>query len=133
MDIALEQMIFYHAMFSAIYPLLFGINLGILFLSRSYGRLNFRIYLVMPAIFLSLAISFFSGITLMFFTLDFWSYRIILMLILLIIILIAEIYHNKRLKFARTSADLMKKYVRFCKLLYILLIAFWAIVFFSLS
>lgn len=126
MDAALSQMIFFHGIFAFFYPIFFAANLITLFFTKNYARLIFRIYFVAPMIFLTLFASIFGGITLVFFTREFFSVRIFLMEIFCIFVLFFEIFRAKYLKRAKTSEILLKKYINFCQFFYAFLLFFWA-------
>lgn len=132
-DHILIELLAYHQFFGLFYPLLFAINLLNLFFTKNYSRMNFRIWLASSATFFLLSISFFSGLVLVFFMREFFSFRIFCMLVFMFIVLILEIYRARRLKFARTKESLFIAYIRFSRVLYLILLILWFILMWILA
>ena len=97
-------------------------------------RSNKKIWFIAPIIFFLLSVSVLSGINIWVFgNLDL-SLEIIAMITFCVFVLVGEIYRIRILKVARrTNLEAMQSYVRFCKMLYILDLAFFAVLFYFVS
>ena len=108
----------YHSFFSFLIILPFLYNLYCFYFEKNYAKLIKKIWLSTVVIFLFLSISFFLGISAWAMLKFAFQWKIILMLILWLTILIFEIKRNQSAKFAITSEDRIKKYIKYCKYLY---------------
>lgn len=129
---AFSSLVFYHQFFSAFFAFPFVLNLYNLFKQSNFAILNKKIWFCMPLIFFLLAVSLLSGLNIIFTQRLFFSTQIALMIVFWLVVLLGEIYRIKRLKIARRiNEEAMLSYVKFCKLLYTLNLALFALVFFG--
>lgn len=129
---AFSDLVFYHAFFSAFFAFPFVLNLYTLYTYKNFPSLNKRIWYAMPLIFFLLSVSLLSGINVLI-TQKYLSMVIFAMCGYWLFVFIGEIFRIRILKVARrTSQEAMLRYVRFCKILYLLdlvgfiLIFFWS-------
>lgn len=115
---AFDDMVFFHAFFMAFFPIPFLINLFTLFTYKTYQKVIIKLWFVMPIIFLLVAIGSFTGIFIMASAQWYINWHIAFMIIFMAFIFGGEIMRLKRLKLAKTSENLMLRYIRFCKVLY---------------
>lgn len=117
---AFNDMIFFHAFFMAFFPIPFVINLYTLFTYKTYQKVIIKLWFVTPIIFLLVSIGSFTGV---FILASFqWnvSLNALLMIIFMLFIFVGEMIRLKKLKLAKTNENLMLKYIKFCKILYLI-------------
>ncbi|MDL0079376.1 MULTISPECIES: hypothetical protein [Helicobacter] len=115
---AFNDMVFFHAFFMAFFPIPFLINLYTLFTYKTYQKVIIKLWFVMPIIFLLVAVGSFSGVFILASRQWYMTWQIGAMIALTLLIFLMEIKRIKRLKLARTSEELMRKYITFCKWVY---------------
>lgn len=115
---AFNDMVFFHAFFMAFFPIPFLINLYTLFTYKTYQKVIVKLWFVMPIIFLLVAVGSFSGVFILASRQWYMTWQIGAMIALTLLIFLMEIKRIKRLKLARTSEELMRKYITFCKWVY---------------
>lgn len=115
---AFNDMVFFHAFFMAFFPIPFLINLHTLFTYKTYQKVIIKLWFVMPIIFLLVAVGSFSGVFILASRQWYMTWQIGAMIALTLLIFLMEIKRIKRLKLARTSEELMRKYITFCKWVY---------------
>ena len=125
------DLVLYHKIFAGFFALPFVLNLLVLFFgSKNLVAMNKRIWFIAPIIFFLLSVSVLSGINIWIFGNLELSLKIIAMITFCIFVLIGEIYRIKILKVARrTNLEAMKGYVKFCKILYIMDLLFFILLF----
>ncbi len=125
------DLVLYHKIFAGFFALPFVLNLLVLFFgSKNLVAMNKKIWFIAPIIFFLLSVSVLSGITIWIFGNLELSLKIIAMITFCIFVLIGEIYRIKILKVARrTNLEAMKGYVKFCKILYIMDLLFFILLF----
>lgn len=125
------DLVLYHKIFTGFFALPFVLNLLVLFFgSKNLVAMNKKIWFIAPIIFFLLSVSVLSGINIWIFGNLELSLKIIAMITFCIFVLIGEIYRIKILKVARrTNLEAMKGYVKFCKILYIMDILFFILLF----
>lgn len=125
------DLVLYHKIFAGFFALPFVLNLLVLFFgSKNLVAMNKKIWFIAPIIFFLLSVSVLSGINIWIFGNLELSLKIIAMITFCIFVLIGEIYRIKILKVARrTNLEAMKGYVKFCKILYIMDILFFILLF----
>ena len=129
---AFSSLVFYHYFFSAFLALPFVINLITLFTYKNFISLNKKIWYVMPLLFFLITISALSGLNLSAMNHDFASPKVLVMSFYLGFVLFGEIYRIKLLKVAkRTSEEAMLEYVKKAKVLYLLDLLGFILVFFG--
>ncbi|AFI06493.1 hypothetical protein [Helicobacter cetorum] len=116
----MTQSLLIHALFASLLALAFIINLYTLFREKNFIKLNRKIYLIMPAIYLLLSIALLSGVFIWAMQQFEFSLRVIVMLSGLLFMLVAEVKRHKSVKFAITKEERMKAYVKRAKILYFL-------------
>ncbi len=110
------DLVLYHKIFAGFFALPFVMNK--------------KIWFIAPIIFFLLSVSVLSGINIWIFGNLELSLKIIAMITFCIFVLIGEIYRIKILKVARrTNLEAMKGYVKFCKILYIMDLLFFILLF----
>lgn len=73
----------------------------------------------MPLVFFLVAVAILSGLNILFFNFESFSFSVVSMIGLCVYILITEILRIRKLKVAkRTDLEAMKSYVNFCKIVY---------------
>ena len=125
------DLVLYHKIFAGFFALPFVLNLLVLFFgSKNLVAMNKKIWFIAPIIFFLLSVSVLSGINIWIFGNLELSLKIIAMITFCIFVLIGEIYRIKILKVARrTNLEAMKGYVKFCKILYIMDLLFFILLF----
>ena len=125
------DLVLYHKIFAGFFALPFVLNLLVLFFgSKNLVAMNKKIWFISPIIFFLLSVSVLSGINIWIFGNLELSLKIIAMITFCIFVLIGEIYRIKILKVARrTNLEAMKGYVKFCKILYIMDLLFFILLF----
>ena len=125
------DLVLYHKIFAGFFALPFVLNLLVLFfVSKNIVAMNKKIWFIAPIIFFLLSVSVLSGINIWIFGNLELSLKIIAMITFCIFVLIGEIYRIKILKVARrTNLEAMKGYVKFCKILYIMDLLFFILLF----
>ncbi|MCX2717762.1 hypothetical protein OQH61_08440 [Helicobacter sp. MIT 21-1697] len=125
------DLVLYHKIFAGFFALPFVLNLLVLFFgSKNLVAMNKKIWFIAPIIFFLLSVSVLSGINIWIFGNLELSLNIIAMMTFCIFVLIGEIYRVKILKVARrTNLEAMKGYVKFCKILYIMDLFFFILLF----
>ena len=125
------DLVLYHKIFAGFFALPFVLNLLVLFFgSKNLVAMNKKIWFIAPIIFFLLSVSVLSGINIWIFGNLELSLKIIAMITFCIFVLIGEIYRIKILKVARrTNLEAMKGYVKFCKILYIMDLLFFIVLF----
>ena len=125
------DLVLYHKIFAGFFALPFVLNLLVLFFgSKNLVAMNKKIWFIAPIIFFLLSVSVLSGINIWIFGNLELSLKIIAMITLCIFVLIGEIYRIKILKVARRIyLEAMKGYVKFCKILYIMDLLFFILLF----
>ncbi len=125
------DLVLYHKIFAGFFALPFVLNLLVLiFGSKNLVAMNKKIWFIAPIIFFLLSVSVLSGINIWIFGNLELSLKIIAMITFCIFVLIGEIYRIKILKVARrTNLEAMKGYVKFCKILYIMDLLFFILLF----
>ena len=125
------DLVLYHKIFAGFFALPFVLNLLVLFFgSKNLVAMNKKIWFIAPIIFFLLSVSVFSRINTWIFGNLELSLKIIAMITFCIFVLIGEIYRIKILKVARrTNLEAMKGYVKFCKILYIMDLLFFILLF----
>lgn len=128
---AFSDLVFYHAFFSAFFAFPFVLNLYTLYTYKNFASLNKKIWYAMPLIFFLLAVAFLSGINVSITQNNFNSPIVLAMWGYWLFVLIGEIIRIRILKIARrTNEEAMLRYVKFCKILYILNLLGFALVFY---
>ncbi|PAF52274.1 hypothetical protein [Helicobacter sp. 13S00477-4] len=130
---AFNDAIFFHAFFMYFMPLPFIINLYTLFTQKDYIKINRKIWFVMPMIFFLITVAFFSGIFVMAMQHFVIDSRVFLMIVGVLFIFIGEIFRIKKLKIAKTKESLMIKYLKYCKILYIIDLLFCISIYFAVK
>lgn len=125
------SLILYHKVFAALFALPFVLNLFVLFFgSRNLVAMNKKIWFIAPIIFFLLSVSVLSGVNIWVFGSLSLTLGIIAMMTFCIFVLVGEIFRIRILKVAkRTNLEAMQGYVKFCKILYILDLIFFALLF----
>lgn len=125
------SLILYHKVFAALFALPFVLNLFVLFFgSRNLVAMNKKIWFIAPIIFFLLSVSVLSGVNIWVFGNLGLTLGIIAMITFCIFVLVGEIFRIRILKVAkRTNLEAMQGYVKFCKILYILDLIFFALLF----
>lgn len=124
-----RQLNFYHSFFSFFFILPFVLNLWSLFFYKNLVQLNKRIWFMMPLIFFLLSVAVLSGLNILFFSPQSFKASTIVMIVFCLVVFGGEIYRIKILKIAkRTSLEAMERYVSFCKILYGIDIALYALI-----
>ncbi len=125
------DLVLYHKIFAGFFALPFVLNLLVLFFgSKNLVAMNKKIWFIAPIIFFLLSVRVLSGINIWIFGNLELSLKIIAMITFCIFVLIGEIYRIKILKVARrTNLEAMKGYVKFCKILYIMDLLFFILLF----
>ena len=129
------SLMLYHKIFAAFFALPFVLNLLVLFFgSKNLVRMNKKVWFITPIIFFLLSVSVLSGINIWIFGNLSLNLEIIAMMTFCVFVLVGEIYRIRILKVARrTNLEAMQSYVRFCKMLYMLDLAFFAVLFYFVS
>ena len=116
---SLNQLRFYHAVFSLCLVMPILLNLWTLFFYKNLVAMNKKIWFVMPLVFFLLSVAFLSGLNLVFFNFSGVSFSFVLMCVFWLLMLIGEIKRIKILKVAkRTNLEAMQDYIKFAKYLY---------------
>ncbi len=125
------DLVLYHKIFAGFFALPFVLNLLVLIFGyKNLVAMNKKIWFIAPIIFFLLSVSVLSGINIWIFGNLELSLKIIAMITFCIFVLIGEIYRIKILKVARrTNLEAMKGYVKFCKILYIMDLLFFILLF----
>ncbi|WP_104714154.1 hypothetical protein [Helicobacter cetorum] len=114
----MAQSLLIHIIFASLLVIAFIINLYTLYREKNFIKLNRKIYLVMPAIYILLSIAFLSGIFIWAMQQFEFSWKASLMLVVFLMVLVAEIKRHKSVKFAITREVRMQNYVMKTKILY---------------
>ncbi|RDU67639.1 hypothetical protein CQA53_01140 [Helicobacter didelphidarum] len=117
-----------HEIFTCMFILPYVWYLLVLFSHKTYLSMNNKIYFIMPITFFLLSVAIVTGIFLLSMRGFIFDLRIILMIIVCYIFLAGEIYRLVTLKKAKTSLEGMKKYTKFCKIMYFLFLLLYFIV-----
>ena len=116
---SLNQLRFYHAVFSLCLVMPILLNLWTLFFYKNLVAMNKKIWFVMPLVFFLLSVAFLSGLNLVFFNFSGVSFSFVLMCVFWLLLLIGEIQRTKILQIAkRTNLEAMQDYIKFAKYLY---------------
>lgn len=127
-----SSFVFYHYFFSAFLALPFMINLVTLFTYKNFASLNKKIWYVMPLLFFLIAVCMLSGLNLSAIGHNFGSPWVLAMFAYTLFVLGGEIYRIKLLKVAkRTNEEAMLQYVKKTKILYILDLLGFILIFFG--
>lgn len=127
-----SNFLFYHYFFSAFLALPFVINLITLFTYKNFASLNKKIWYVMPLLFFLLGVSTLSGLNLSAMEHNFYSPLVLAMFAYTLFVIGGEIYRIKLLKVARrTNEKAMLEYVKKAKILYILDLLGFLLLFFG--
>lgn len=129
---AFNDLVFYHAFFSAFFAFPFVLNLYTLYTYKNFASLNKKIWYAMPLIFFLLGVALLSGLNVSITQNIYTSPMILVMWGYWLFVLVGEIARIRILKLARrTNEEAMLKYVKFCKILYILNLLGFALVFYG--
>lgn len=109
----------YHAIFSYIIFLPILLNIYRLFTYQNLVILNKKIWFSMPIIFFLITVGLLSGISILAMSKEL-KLSVIFMIVFTLLVLVLEIVRIRYLKVARrTNQDMMDRYVRFCRIIYI--------------
>ncbi|MDE7235522.1 hypothetical protein [Helicobacter japonicus] len=122
------SLLLYHKIFAYFFALPFVLNLIALFFgSHNLVAMNKKIWFIAPITFFLLSVAVLSGVNLWVFGHIALNLKLIAMITFCIFVFVGEIFRIKILKVARrTNLAAMQSYIRFCKILYILDLVFFA-------
>ncbi|MCI6217444.1 MAG: hypothetical protein MR629_02755 [Helicobacter sp.] len=116
---SLNDLVFYHKFFAFLFIVPIVCNLWNLYFHKNLVSLNKKIWFCMPLVFFLVAVAILSGLNILFFNFESFSFSVVSMIGLCVYILITEILRIRKLKVAkRTDLEAMKSYVNFCKIVY---------------
>lgn len=108
-----------HEIFACLFFIPYLWYLYILFTFKTYLNLNHKMYFITPITIFLLCVALATGIFLLAMRGFMLDSRILLMIIIYAIFFAGEIYRLVSIKKAKISKENMQKYVKICKIMYI--------------